>query len=48
MKRWDVPTLPRYYVIDRTGTIRAAGVRNAAVLAALERALEKGRGHGGD
>lgn len=35
LKDWPVPTLPRVYVVDAHGIVRAAGVRGAAIEAAL-------------
>jgi tetratricopeptide (TPR) repeat protein len=38
VKAWHVPALPRVYVVDAHGIVRAAGVRGAAIARAVEAA----------
>jgi tetratricopeptide (TPR) repeat protein len=38
LKPWRFPVLPRVYVVDRRGVVRAAGVRGPAIRAAAEAA----------
>jgi tetratricopeptide (TPR) repeat protein len=39
LEAWRVPALPRVYVLDAKGVLRAAGVRGKAIAAAVEEAM---------